>query len=149
MAEPYPKMDHRSMKPATREADQTALVDRARMARELTTHIETAFQTMSWRKQRILNPRQSYWDLLSYLFVARGELTTLSVCRRHLHEMAQNTADYQLKALISAGVLETSPHPHDKRAKIVKLSAAAHAELSRFFSSFDASFQMTRFVDDP
>lgn len=146
MPELYPKTDHRSTNLA-RTTDPT-LVDRARMARELTTHIETAFHAMSWRKERILNPRQSYWDLLSYLFVARGELTTISACRRHLREIAENTADYQLKALIGAGVLETSPHPHDKRAKIVKLSASADAELSRFFSSFDATFQIIHSADN-
>jgi len=121
---------------------RSTLLERARHARALTTHIDSMFHAMPWTRNMRLNPRQSYWELLSFLYVLGEEPITKSECLRRLGDMSTNTANYQLNALLRANVLKARNHPYDRRAKAVSLTQETLEELDKFFSSFDSKFEM-------
>ena len=104
---------------------------------------------MSWKKNILLSPKQNYWNLLSFLYTHSDELITKTQCKKHLTEMSENTASYQLDTLIEANVLTVRRHPHDKRAVVVSLSPNTEAELDTFFASFEIKFKARKASNMP
>ena len=116
-------------------------IEKARIAREMTTYIEQKFQRMPWKRKFNLNAKNSYWEILSFLYVNRNELISKNRCIRAMGEMSRNTAEYQINQLIDLGVLLSELNPHDSRAKAISLAPDTLDVLDEFFSKIEVSFQ--------
>lgn len=125
--------------------ERSALLERAQQARAFTAHIDSMFHTMPWAKDRSINLRKGYWELLSFLYASEEDLLNKSECTRRLSGvMSQNTAEQQLKIMITSKVLETMAHPFDKRVKVVSLSKITRERMDSFFKSFQIEFEKIR-----